>query len=528
MKSKTLTSFAVVTLSAATLAVAVEAARAGSTGTPPVLYVVKDLGTLGGSGADGTGVNARGWVVGLSHVAGVQSEHAFLWRDGAMTDLGTLGGLNSFALPVSNNGTVAVSAETASPDPLSENFCPFALANVPPTSPTGLTCLGALWRDGALTALPTLGGTNGVAAGINSRGQVVGYAETSTKDPTCAPPQVLDYYGVVWGPRKGEIQALPPLPGDTVSLAANINERGQVVGQSGPCISLSGLFVGVFLPRGVIWEKGQATNLGSLGGALATFPYSINNQGQVVGQSNLTGDAVFHAFLWQKGAMADLGVLPGDIASIAFGLNDPSQAVGTSFGPNFSTMRAFLWQNGVMTDLNTLLKPGSTSLYLLLGNAINARGEITGQAFNPSTGEFRAYLAIPCDAGHANDAGCLGGSESATAAALNTRPWLPSPSPQGVRALLLTRGEFALLRVFVTRPGRVLSRDMVLNALGDRRFEPFDRSVDQQVARLRRKIEPDPKEPRLIVTVPGEGYRFDGLTKTLGVRAQASDGDPGV
>jgi TolB-like protein/DNA-binding winged helix-turn-helix (wHTH) protein/Flp pilus assembly protein TadD len=81
-------------------------------------------------------------------------------------------------------------------------------------------------------------------------------------------------------------------------------------------------------------------------------------------------------------------------------------------------------------------------------------------------------------------------------------------------AILLTRGEFALLRVFVTRPGRVLSRDVLLNAVGARRFEPFDRSVDMQVGRLRRKIEPDPKEPRLIVTVPGEGYRFDGLTKT--------------
>jgi TolB-like protein/DNA-binding winged helix-turn-helix (wHTH) protein/cytochrome c-type biogenesis protein CcmH/NrfG len=82
-------------------------------------------------------------------------------------------------------------------------------------------------------------------------------------------------------------------------------------------------------------------------------------------------------------------------------------------------------------------------------------------------------------------------------------------------AITLTRGELALLRVFVTRPGRVLSRDTLLNALGARRFEPFDRSVDMQVGRLRRKIEPDPKEPRLIVTVPGEGYRFDGLQKTF-------------
>jgi adenylate cyclase len=81
-------------------------------------------------------------------------------------------------------------------------------------------------------------------------------------------------------------------------------------------------------------------------------------------------------------------------------------------------------------------------------------------------------------------------------------------------AVALTRGEFALLRVFVTRPGRVLSRDALLDALANRRFEPFDRSVDVMVGKLRRKIEPDSKQPRLIVTVPGEGYRFDGLAKS--------------
>jgi DNA-binding winged helix-turn-helix (wHTH) protein len=74
----------------------------------------------------------------------------------------------------------------------------------------------------------------------------------------------------------------------------------------------------------------------------------------------------------------------------------------------------------------------------------------------------------------------------------------------------LTRGEFALLRLFVTRHGRALSRDAILNAIADRPLEPFDRSVDVLVSRLRRKVELDPKAPRLIVTVPGEGYRFDG------------------
>ena len=90
-------------------------------------------------------------------------------------------------------------------------------------------------------------------------------------------------------------------------------------------------------------------------------------------------------------------------------------------------------------------------------------------------------------------------------------------------AIPLTRGEFAILRVFVTRPGRVVSRDTLLDALANRPFEPFDRSVDVLIVRLRRKIEPDPKQPRLIVTVPGEGYRFDGLSN-----ARHSDRKPSV
>jgi Transcriptional regulatory protein, C terminal len=63
----------------------------------------------------------------------------------------------------------------------------------------------------------------------------------------------------------------------------------------------------------------------------------------------------------------------------------------------------------------------------------------------------------------------------------------------------------------VARPGRVISRDALLDAFAGRHFEPFDRSVDVLVVRLRHKIEADPKQPRLIVTVPGEGYRFDWL-----------------
>jgi DNA-binding response OmpR family regulator len=72
----------------------------------------------------------------------------------------------------------------------------------------------------------------------------------------------------------------------------------------------------------------------------------------------------------------------------------------------------------------------------------------------------------------------------------------------------LTRAEFALLVMLAQHSGRVLSRDQLLDVALGRRAEPYDRSVDVLVGRLRRKIEPDPKAPRFIVTVLGEGYKF--------------------
>jgi two-component system phosphate regulon response regulator OmpR len=72
----------------------------------------------------------------------------------------------------------------------------------------------------------------------------------------------------------------------------------------------------------------------------------------------------------------------------------------------------------------------------------------------------------------------------------------------------LTNMEFELLQIFAERPNRVLSRDQILNLTQNRDWDPFDRSVDIRIARLRRKIEPDPARPRIIRTVRGAGYMF--------------------
>lgn len=82
-------------------------------------------------------------------------------------------------------------------------------------------------------------------------------------------------------------------------------------------------------------------------------------------------------------------------------------------------------------------------------------------------------------------------------------------SPGGDEVELST-GEYELLLAFVTHPRRVLSRDQLLDLARGRTAAPFDRSIDIQVMRLRRKIEANPKEPRLIKTVRGGGYVFAG------------------
>lgn len=72
----------------------------------------------------------------------------------------------------------------------------------------------------------------------------------------------------------------------------------------------------------------------------------------------------------------------------------------------------------------------------------------------------------------------------------------------------LSSGEFQLLMVFLERPGLVLSRDQLLDLTRGRQAGPFDRAIDNQVSRLRRKIEADPKTPEIIQTVWGGGYMF--------------------
>jgi two-component system OmpR family response regulator len=97
--------------------------------------------------------------------------------------------------------------------------------------------------------------------------------------------------------------------------------------------------------------------------------------------------------------------------------------------------------------------------------------------------------------------------------ALDFEGWRIDPSARRLTApgggmVELTSGEFDLLMIFARHPNRVLSRDEIMNALHHREAGPYDRAIDVQVGRLRRKIEPDPARPVLIKSVRGAGYLF--------------------
>jgi probable HAF family extracellular repeat protein len=381
-------------------------------------YTVIDLGTLGGAASSAFGINNRGHVSAQGNLLGNANEHGFLFRYGTKVDLGTLGGpgLNSTVGTVNDRDEVSMFAETNRVDPFQENFCGFFTVNA---------CVGAVWKHGVVIPLPTLGGNNALAVGVNNRGEVVGWSENGNQDASCPAPQKFDFEAVTWG-LDGLIHELPPLKGDTVGFALGLNNRGDVAGGSGTCANTP-LFPLIAGPHAVLWENGIPHNLGNLGGTLSATAAAVNDRREVAGGSYVSGDQNVHSFFWtdDKG-IQDMGTVAPDVASFATAINEAGQVVGASCDANPNTAqtppncRAYLWEEGTMVDLNSLV-PSDSPLYMLFAYQINGTGEIVGQACVTSNGEctaeLHAFLATPTrkDHDHADDS--WEGAES-----INERP----------------------------------------------------------------------------------------------------------
>jgi len=352
----------------------------------PSNYTFTDLGTLGGPSSIANDINTSGQVVGSADHA-PSLEHAFIWTNGVMTDLGTLGGQGG-------------------------------------------------WDRSA-------------AASINDRGQVVGGAITASNvwHAFLVTPEDTDADGTPdrWY-RDTDADGINDLMRDLGTLggmqssgATDINEAGQVVGG---CLNTAGA------ERAFSWENGTMIDLGTLGG-LQTGASAINDAGQVVGSSMVQNTGINHAFLWQNGVMIDLGSdwytsssatdinaagqvignwggylsqgflwtpttpnetvgtfadlspltdsFPGpDLYSVASGINDAGQVVGTSVfwegseGGDYTFYRGVVWPDGTPRNLNVETF-GSDLIQKLPGaDANNNAGQIVGK-----TVDGHAYLLTP-------------------------------------------------------------------------------------------------------------------------------------
>jgi uncharacterized membrane protein len=370
-------------------------------------YTVTVLPSLGGTNSAANSINGRGWPMGTSFLSGNTTMHAALWRNGNVTDLGTLGGPNSAVeWPVENGqGYVSGISETAHKDPLGESTSWSCHAFLPDNGSSGDTCLAFVWHAGKMHKLPTLGGNNGYGAGMNED-EVVGWAETKRHDPTCLAPQVLQFLPTAWNATTRKARALPTLTlhgrREPDGAATAVNKEGDVVGISGICDQAVGRFTA---RHAVLWKDDKPIELQTIGGMSWNTPTAINDSDEIVGFLNKDrrdrkGNPNFTSVIWTDpwSPPTKIGTLPGDKLSEPTSINDEGAVLGVSF----PSSHVYVWQDGMMTDLTKVVLQAYPQLELVSVGGINDRGEIAGQACQlvsgtcPSSGAtFVTFLAVP-------------------------------------------------------------------------------------------------------------------------------------
>ena len=310
-------------------------------------YTIEDLGAPPGHiSSHARDVNDSGQVVGYSDTPS-GDQHAFLYSDGQMKDLGPLGPSGG-AYSINDSGQVVGRSEISG----TSSYRPF------------------LYSDGQMQDLGTLPGyVSSEADDVNNSGQVVGLSSN-----TFADTRAFLYSG-------GQMQNLGTL-GSYRSAATGINDSGVVVGYSDTPSGDRHAF---------LYSGGQMQDLGTLPGSNFSEASDINGAGQIVGTSSNTF-AERRAFLYSGGQMQDLGTLPGGNQSRANDVNDSGQVVGESWISGFHYYQPFLYSGGQMKDLSTLIPAGS-GWRLLDAVAINTTGQIVGTGV--LNGQVRAFLATP-------------------------------------------------------------------------------------------------------------------------------------
>lgn len=311
-------------------------------------YTFTDLGTLGGTDSYANEINNRGEIVGTARTPGNQFSSAFVYRNGTMSNLGASADSDTFGRGINNTGAIVG-----------------IINNI-----KGAT-EGFMIVSGVQTSL---GGFEPEA--INDSLVIAGRY-------TPPAPQ-----GNGWGQAgqsyNGFLTQLGLLPGTYRSFAYGINNIGQSVGFC--------YFPGDALTYAFRYAS-QMVDIGTLSGGY-TRALAINDRGDVVGasqirESNANGTRVSHGFLFRNGAMSDLGTLGNPLTSFAEAkaINNRGIVVG------WSDNRAVIFRGGRARDLNVLAaKPKGYTLIDAVD--INDLGQIVGNTTTPN-GTIRAFLLTP-------------------------------------------------------------------------------------------------------------------------------------
>ena len=326
-------------------------------------YSVTDLGTLGGTESFAYGINDSGQVVGFSRIAGDASGHSFLYSNGRMTDLYPL---NSQSILTVGPTGINNSGHIASGLVVGGVYSPAIFDS----RTAQLTLLGSL---GGVTSY----GFSGVATSINKHRDAVGYSYIDD----------LNQHAFLYS--NGMMTDIGSFGGSSAALS--INDEGVIAGFASHQSNGSA--------HAFVYKNGTMTDIDPVG--TESYARYVNNRGQVVGQFLTADQSADHAFLYSDGVLTDLGSASSP-ETVAFAINDRAQVVGITsipydtvcFGVPCVQFRqsAFVYEHGKMTDLNTLI-PSDSVWELTWALDINNHGQIVG--YGLVNDKFRAFVLTP-------------------------------------------------------------------------------------------------------------------------------------